>query len=62
MARIDKQAVLSEATEAARRVQFVRKDPAVIKAAKQAGQDLVQASVSFSALVAEVKGSWARSE
>ncbi len=61
MARINKAAVLLEATEAARRVHFVSQDPAVIKAAKQAGQDLAQASRSCSALGTEIRSSWKRS-
>jgi hypothetical protein len=61
MARINKAAVVREATDVARRVYFVSEDPAVIKAAKQAGQDLAQAARSCAALGGEVKASWARS-
>ena len=61
MARISKEAVLSEATAAARRVSFVGQDPAVVKAATQAGQDLAQATRSCAALATEIRGSWARS-
>ncbi len=61
IARINKTAVLHEATEAARRVQFVSQDPAVVKAAKEAGQDLVQAVRSCTALSSELYSSWYRS-
>lgn len=61
MARINKAAVVFEATSAARRVQFVAEDPAVIKTAKQAGKDLAQAVRSCSALGGEIQASWARS-
>lgn len=61
MARINKQAVVNETTQVARRVHFVAKDPAVIKAAKQAGRDLAHAGRSSAALVSEVRSSWQRS-
>lgn len=61
MARINKSAVLLDATEAARRVQFVTQDPAVVKAAKQAGQDVAQAMRSCSSLGREVRSAWVRS-
>lgn len=61
MARIDKAVVITEATRAARRVCFVADDPAVIKAAKQAGRDVAQAARSCAELGGEIKASWARS-
>ncbi len=61
MARINKATVVLEATNAARRVQSVAEDPAVIKAAKQAGQDVAQAVRSCAALGGEIKASWDRS-
>lgn len=61
MARIDKAAVLRQATEGARRVHVVSKDPAVHKAALQAGQDVAQAVSSCSALGHEIQTSWTRS-
>ncbi len=61
MARIDKGAVLRQATEGARRVHDVSKDPAVRKAALHAGQDFAQAVSSCSALGHEIQASWTRS-
>ncbi len=61
MARINKAAVVFEATNAARRVHFVAEDPAVVKAAKQAGQDIAQAFRSCSTLGGELQAAWARS-
>jgi hypothetical protein len=60
MARINKAAVV-EATNAARRVRFVADDPAVVKAAKQAGQDVAQAARSCWTFGGEIQASWGRS-
>ena len=60
MARINKATVLLEVADAARRVHFVSQDPPVIKAAKQAGQDLAQAGRSCAAFGGEVAASWRR--
>lgn len=60
MASIDKGAVLRQATGGARRVHFVSKDPAVRKAALQAGQDVAQAVSSCSVLGHEIQASWVR--
>ncbi len=62
MARINKAVVVTEATRAARRVHLVVEDPAVVKAAKQAGRDVAQAARSCTELGGEIKASWARSE
>jgi hypothetical protein len=61
MARINKAAVLLEVAETGRRINFVIEDPAVVKAAKQAHQDIVQAARSCAALGGEVHTSWVRS-
>ena len=60
MARIYKGAALRQATEGARRLSVVSKDPAVRKAALQASQDVVQAVSSCSALGHEIQASWTR--
>lgn len=61
MARIDKAVVRREAADAVRRLQVVSEDPAVIKAAKQAGQDVAQAARSCVELGNELRASWGRS-
>ncbi|MGY1777748.1 hypothetical protein ACI8AV_17970 [Geodermatophilus sp. SYSU D00804] len=61
MARINKAAVVHEATNVGRRISFVAEDPAVIKAAKQAAKDVAQAARSCATLGGELKASWDRS-
>lgn len=61
MARINKASVVITVATTARRVHVVTEDPAVVKAAKQAGQDLSQALRSTVLLGGEVQAAWARS-
>jgi len=59
MARINT-TVLTEAAIAAHRVNVVRQDPAVVKAAKLAGVDIAQAGRSTARLVHEAHSAWRR--
>ena len=61
MARIDKATVVLEVARTARRVHVVAEDPAVVKAAKQAGQDFTHALRSTRLLGEEVHAAWSRS-
>lgn len=58
MARINTAVLI---VQAAGRANFVRQDPAVVKAAKQAAVDLAQAGRSANGLVQETLNSWRRS-
>jgi len=60
MARLNT-AVLIQAAIVAERANFVRQDPAVVKAAKQARGDFAQAGHSARDLLHEALGSWQRS-
>lgn len=62
MARLNTARLILQATEAADRANFVRQDPAVVKAAKVAHEDVVRASKSTYALARETRSAWRRSE
>ena len=53
-------ALVSEMTDAAHRLNVVRQDPAVVKAAKQAWSDTKEASRSVAKLGIEVNLAWRR--
>lgn len=59
MARIDAAILIAEAVD---RTNFVRRDPAVVKAAKQAAADVRQAVRSVAELTAETGAAWQRSK
>ncbi len=61
MARIDAALLAAQAAVVADRANFVRKDPAVVKAAKQAAADVRQSLRSISELTAEASAAWQRS-
>lgn len=61
MARINTAALIAQAAIAAGHANFVRQDPAVVKAAKQARADIVQAGTSARSLLFEARASWHRS-
>lgn len=60
MARINTSDLVIQATGVADRVNFTRKDPAVIKAWKEASSDLHQAVRSTTVAVLETKSAWER--
>jgi hypothetical protein len=60
MARIDTAKLILQATDVADRAYYVRQDPAVIKAAREAWADLAQARRSSSRLVMEAGSAWRR--
>lgn len=60
MARINSAVLIAQVALAADRANLVRKDPAVVKAAKQAFADVGQARRSVAALVEEAHRSWQR--
>ncbi|WP_205351530.1 hypothetical protein [Mycobacterium bourgelatii] len=63
MARINTALLIAQqAAIVADRANFVRQDPAVVKAAKQARADLVQAGRSATTLLQETLASWQRSD
>ncbi len=62
MARINKAALALQATDFAYRADYVRRDPAVQKAAVQAREDIVQAVKSTSQLYWEARSSWRRAD
>jgi hypothetical protein len=62
MAHINTAVLLAQqAAIVAARANFVRQDPAVVKAAKQARVDFAQAGRSANTLVQETRASWRRS-
>ncbi len=61
MGRINTALLIAEAVGAADRANLVRQDPAVVKAAKQALADTVQAGRSTTALILETRAAWRRS-
>jgi hypothetical protein len=61
MARIDTARLVLQVTEIGDRANFVRHDPAVVKAAKQARADIAQAGHSTYALLRETRAAWERS-
>lgn len=60
MARINTGELITQATDVADRVNFVRKDPAVVKAWKEAGADVHQAIKSTTVAALETKSAWVR--
>lgn len=61
MARINTHQLVKQAIEVGQRANYVREDPAVQKAAKQAVHDVRQAAASTATLAAEAASSWRRS-
>jgi hypothetical protein len=61
MARIDTAKLRAQVGNVAVRTDRVRRDPAVTKAAQEAGGDCAQAYRSVSALAREVGAAWRRS-
>jgi hypothetical protein len=63
MARINTPVLIAaQAAIVADRANFVRQDPAVVKAAKQARADFAQAGRSANMLFQETHASWQRSD
>ena len=62
MAHINTAVLIAQAANLADRANFVRKDPAVVKAAKQARADFAQAGRSANTLLQETRASWQRSD
>lgn len=62
MARLNTALLIMQATEVADRANFVRKDPAVVKAAKVAREDIVRAGRSTYTLAQETRSAWDRSD
>ncbi|WP_156298228.1 hypothetical protein [Mycobacterium paragordonae] len=60
MAHINNAVLIAQVALAADRANFVRQDPTVVKAAKQAFADVGQAGRSVVALVGEAHSSWQR--
>jgi hypothetical protein len=60
MARINTSKLIVQATDIADRANFVRKDPAVVKAWNQAGSDVHQALRSTTVAVLETRSAWGR--
>jgi hypothetical protein len=61
MTRLNKALLIAQATDVADRAAFISKDPAVIKAAKQARADIARAGRSTYSLVRESRSAWERS-
>jgi hypothetical protein len=62
MARVNTAVLIAQAASVADRANFVRQDPAVVKAAKQARADVAQAGRSANTLLQEARASWQRSD
>lgn len=62
MGRLNTALLIMQATDMADRTDFVRKDPAVVKAAKEACTDIAQAGRSTHALFRETRSAWERSD
>ena len=62
MAHINTAALVAQAVSAAQRANFVRQDPAVAKAAKQALGDIARAGNSTTELLLETRDAWQRLE
>ena len=62
MARLNTADLVAQAVSAAQRANFVRQDPAVVKAAKQALGDIARAGNSTTELLFETRGAWKRSD
>lgn len=62
MARINTAVLVAQAAVVADRANFVRQDPAVVKAAKQALADVAQAGRSTTTLIQESRSAWQRSD
>ncbi|WP_319436177.1 hypothetical protein [Mycobacterium sp. RTGN5] len=61
MARINTATLIAQAAIVGDRANFVRQDPAVVKAAKQALADFMQAGRSANTLFQETSAAWQRS-
>lgn len=61
MTRINTTKLIVQATDFADRTNFVRKDPAVVKAWKEASSDIRQAARTTTVAVAETRAAWDRS-
>jgi hypothetical protein len=61
MTRINTAKLVGEATDFADRANFVRSEPAVVKAWKEASSDLHQAARSTNVAFLETKSAWERS-
>lgn len=61
MGRIDTALLVLQATDIGVRANFVRHDPAVVKAAKEARADIAQAGRSTNVLIRETRAVWRRS-
>ena len=61
MNRMNKAIRAAKTADTARRANIVRKDPAVIKAAKESAADISQAARSTAGLIAEAQAAWHRS-
>lgn len=62
MSRINAAVLVAQAVRAGERANFVRHDPAVVKAAKQAFSDATQAARSTTELLLETRAAWQRSD
>ena len=62
MAHINTADLVAQAVNAAQRANFVRQDPAVVKAAKQALGDIARAGNSTTELLFETRDAWQRSD
>lgn len=62
MAHINTAALVAQAVCSAQRAHFVRQDPAVAKAAKQALGDIARAGNSTTELLFETRDAWRRSD
>lgn len=62
MARINTALLIAQAAVNVERANFVRQDPAVVKAAKQALTDGAQAGHSVVVFLQETRSSWQRSD
>jgi hypothetical protein len=60
MAHVDTASLIAQAVDAAQRANFVRQDPAVVKAAKQALGDIARAGNSTTKLLFETRDAWQR--
>lgn len=61
MSHVNTTRLIAEATHLVYRADYVRQDPAVIKAAKTAASDISQAARSTVDLAQEISASWMRS-
>lgn len=62
MARVNTARLAAQASDFALRADFVRTDPAVVKAAREASRDIAQAGRSTRTLIRESRSAWLRYE